>query len=66
MELLMKNSERPLTRREIAEYVWQNVDRFDEHRRRLHKFPEKKNRVHHAEEIHPDSQGDRLHLEGRG
>jgi DNA-binding response OmpR family regulator len=24
MELLMKNSERPLTRREIAEYVWQN------------------------------------------
>jgi DNA-binding response OmpR family regulator len=25
MELLMKNSERPLTRREIAEYVWQNT-----------------------------------------
>ncbi|MGA3174131.1 MAG: response regulator transcription factor [Syntrophorhabdales bacterium] len=25
MEILMKNSERPLTRREIAEYVWQNA-----------------------------------------
>jgi DNA-binding response OmpR family regulator len=25
MELLLKNSERPLTRREIAEYVWQNT-----------------------------------------
>ncbi len=25
MELLVKNSERPLTRREIAEYVWQNA-----------------------------------------
>lgn len=25
MELLMKNSERPLTRREIAEYAWQNT-----------------------------------------
>ena len=25
MELLIKNSERPLTRREMAEYVWQNT-----------------------------------------
>ena len=25
MELLIKNSERPLTRREMAEYVWQNA-----------------------------------------
>ena len=25
MEILMKNSERPLTRREIAEYAWQNT-----------------------------------------
>ena len=25
MELMIKNSERPLTRREMAEYVWQNV-----------------------------------------
>lgn len=25
MELLLKNSERPLTRKEIAEYVWQNT-----------------------------------------
>jgi DNA-binding response OmpR family regulator len=26
MEYLLKNSEKPLTRKEIAEYVWQNQD----------------------------------------
>ncbi len=66
LELMIRNSRETPHPQGDGRICLAERRRFDKYRRRLHKLPEKEDRIRHAEKVHPDGEGDRLHLEGRG